>query len=296
MQPFFSILIPVYNQVGLMDKCMASLRAQTFTDFEVIFVNDGSTDSSPDMLSGFCGEDSRFSVYTHEKNSSLLAARYTGMQHARGQYVLFVDSDDSITDDACEKLHDALLRQPVDLLRFGYTEEPAGNVMMPTEINCDPVYAVLHNRITPTVWKNCYSRKLIERAMERTEPFYCNMSEDVFWGTVFFSCADTIDVLNEVLYHYEVGNGMSTTSSNVPLARQMKHYNSILTMAEHYYTYIGKWCPQYMDDAHHKIEQSLRFILAMSLLNEQDLAHVMDHIYLLRDDERLNFLYESACR
>ena len=243
MQPFFSILIPVYNQVGKMDDCIASLKAQTFGDFEVIFVNDGSTDASPEMLAEFCREDARCRVVNHTENRSLLAARYTGMQNARGRYVLFVDSDDSISTDACEKLQAALEKAPVDLLRFGYSEEPAGKVSLPEELDCEPVWAVLHNRVTPTVWKNCYAKAVIDRALERTQPFYCNMSEDVFWGTVFFSCAESFGLLREVLYRYEVGNGMSTTTSGVSLAKQQKHYDSILAMGERLSAYIGAYCP-----------------------------------------------------
>ena len=102
---FFSVLIPVYNQVGKMQECIDSLNAQSFTDLEIIMVDDGSTDDSYQMLLSFAGKDPRIKVFRHEKNSSLVGARYTGMQHASGEYVFFLDSDDSITADAFEILN-----------------------------------------------------------------------------------------------------------------------------------------------------------------------------------------------
>ena len=129
MRPFFSILVPVYNQVGKMDECIASLRAQTFPDFEAIFVDDGSTDASWPMLQGFVEQDERMSAVQHGENRSLLAARYTGMSHAKGEYILFLDSDDYLSDDALECLRNKLAAEPVDILRFGYRTEPQKMVM-----------------------------------------------------------------------------------------------------------------------------------------------------------------------
>ena len=74
------------------------------------------------MLEAYCADDNRFSVYAHEKNSSLLTARYTGMRHASGRYVLFLDSDDWLDADTCECLKARLTDHPVELLRFGYVE------------------------------------------------------------------------------------------------------------------------------------------------------------------------------
>ena len=100
--PFFSILVPVFNMESRMDDCIASIKAQTFTDYEVILVDDGSKDGSYEMLLGFAKEDSRYSAFRHEGNRSLLCARYTGMANARGRYILFLDSDDTIVPDTLE--------------------------------------------------------------------------------------------------------------------------------------------------------------------------------------------------
>ena len=66
-KPYFSILVPVYNMAGKMDICLDSIKAQTFTDYEVVFVDDGSTDGSYDMLCGFAKEDARYRVYRHDQ-------------------------------------------------------------------------------------------------------------------------------------------------------------------------------------------------------------------------------------
>ena len=167
MNPFFSVLVPVYNQVGKMDRCVACLKAQGFRDFEVIFTNDGSTDDSAAMLAGFAKEDGRFRVISHERNASLLAARYTGMRAARGQYILFLDSDDWLEDNALEVLRDELAASPeTEILRFGYIHEPDGTVKPPYPTE-DPRQALLNGEFPPAIWKNCYRKDVIDRLLER---------------------------------------------------------------------------------------------------------------------------------
>ncbi|MBP5606283.1 MAG: glycosyltransferase family 2 protein, partial [Ruminiclostridium sp.] len=210
MKPFFSILIPVYNKAGQMEECVRSIKAQSFADLEVVFVNDGSTDGSAEELARYCSEDSRFRTVTHGNNSSVMTARYTGMQAADGKYILFLDSDDTYSPDTCEKIHDLLEKDPVDIVRFDIIEEPEMRLRPAEEFPEGVLDAFLHGKISPTVWKNCYSSAVIKRAVERIKPFYSNMAEDLFISAVLYHCAESFAVLNDTLYHYQTGSGMST--------------------------------------------------------------------------------------
>lgn len=102
-KPVFSIIVPVYNVENYLNACVQSLINQTFSDIEIILVDDGSPDNCPAMCDTYAAADSRVHV-VHQPNSGLSVARNTGLAHAAGSYVLFVDSDDIINLDTCQRL------------------------------------------------------------------------------------------------------------------------------------------------------------------------------------------------
>ena len=99
----FSVIIPVYNVEKYLRACLDSMLNQTFSDWEAICVNDGSTDGSAAILREYAAKDNRFQV-VEQSNAGLSAARNTGMKHATGDYVLFLDSDDWLETNALETL------------------------------------------------------------------------------------------------------------------------------------------------------------------------------------------------
>ncbi|HJD96893.1 glycosyltransferase, partial [Mailhella massiliensis] len=96
--PFLSVIIPVYNVEKYLARCLDSVLAQSFSDMEIICVDDGSTDSSPDILRAYAARDARIRLI-HQKNRGIAAARNAGLDAAAGRYVAFVDSDDAVTPD-----------------------------------------------------------------------------------------------------------------------------------------------------------------------------------------------------
>jgi CDP-glycerol glycerophosphotransferase len=102
-----SVVVPVYNVAAYLEDCLASLARQTFTDLEVVMVNDGSTDSSPEIAEAFAARDSRFRL-VHQENAGLGAARNTGTTHASGEFLVFADSDDLVPRHAYEVMLAAL--------------------------------------------------------------------------------------------------------------------------------------------------------------------------------------------
>ena len=102
-QTFFSIVIPVYNTVRELERCVNSITVQSFSDFEVILVDDGSTDGSGDLCDQLSRNDSRIKTI-HKVNGGCSEARNTGIRAAKGRYLMFVDSDDMW--DELNALHD----------------------------------------------------------------------------------------------------------------------------------------------------------------------------------------------
>ena len=99
MDPFFSIIIPIYNASKTLEKCLGSVLSQSFQSFEIICIDDGSTDSSWEILCDFSFQDTRIKCH-RQPNSGPSAARNKGLKEANGNYILFVDSDDYLYNDS----------------------------------------------------------------------------------------------------------------------------------------------------------------------------------------------------
>ena len=117
--PAISVIIPVFNAAVFLDRCIGSLRNQTFGDWEAVCVNDGSTDRTGAMLDGFAEMDARIRVI-HKENEGVSIARNVAMKEARGRYILFVDSDDFLHPQAMEIAFGLAERDGSDVVAFTY--------------------------------------------------------------------------------------------------------------------------------------------------------------------------------
>lgn len=113
-----SVIIPIYNTEKYLDKCLSSVKNQTFTDFEVIMIDDGSTDGSANICKKFVAIDNRFK-YFYKENGEVGSARNAGIEKAKGEYITFVDSDDYIDNDYLEALSAPLSDKKWDLVQCG---------------------------------------------------------------------------------------------------------------------------------------------------------------------------------
>ena len=116
-QALISVIIPVYNVENYLRECIESVLNQTFRDFEVILVDDGSTDSSGDICDEYVEKDERVTVI-HQKNGGLSVARNTGLSEANGKYVYFLDSDDYISENALATLLNIAENDSSDIVFF----------------------------------------------------------------------------------------------------------------------------------------------------------------------------------
>ena len=113
-----SVIIPIFNSEKYLDKCLLSVKNQTFTDFEVIMIDDGSTDGSAEICRKFTNEDSRFK-YFYKENGGASSARNRGLKEATGEYIAFIDSDDYIDIDYFESLSVPLNEKKWDMVQSG---------------------------------------------------------------------------------------------------------------------------------------------------------------------------------
>ena len=115
--PSVSIIVPVYNVEPFIHHCIDSIMTQTFTDFELILVDDGSPDRCGAICEEYAAKDDRI-IVVHKENGGLASARNAGLDIASGEYILFCDSDDFVAKDWCRHLLDAAVANP-DLIAFG---------------------------------------------------------------------------------------------------------------------------------------------------------------------------------
>ena len=133
--PLISVIIPVFNVEEYLEECISSILRQTLTDIEIICIDDGSTDSSPDILKKYAEQDRRITVYSQD-NCGLSAARNLGMRAARGRYTYFIDSDDWLERDALRDLYTRAEKDQLDLLLFdadAFADDPSLNTAVETQ-------------------------------------------------------------------------------------------------------------------------------------------------------------------
>lgn len=180
-----SVLMPVYNVEKYLEKTLESVKNQTYGDFEVIMIDDGSADSSGAVCDKWAEADSRFKV-THTENRGVSAARNTALSLVRGEYVFFMDSDDLIEPETFEELLKALTENDADMAMgtFYYTDNE-GNPIEKLNKNC-PVKDEVLDSIQ-------YLRKL-------TEPnanYYCTSTTKIFKSNLFEGITYPVGKINE---------------------------------------------------------------------------------------------------
>lgn len=122
MDSLISIIVPVYNTENYLEKCLYSLVNQTYKNIEIIIIDDGSPDNSMNIIQKFVLADNRVKVIS-QKNQGLSGARNTGMNNANGDYIMFIDSDDWIEIDTCEKAINASEKYNADVVFWPYIKE-----------------------------------------------------------------------------------------------------------------------------------------------------------------------------
>ena len=173
--PVVSVIIPVYNVQAYLKNCLDSLTAQTFTDWEAICVDDGSTDDCPKILKQYAQKDSRFKIIT-QQNQGLSVARNTGFPHIRGSYVYFLDSDDAMHPKLLEYAYRRACQHNADVVCFGFEKKWGTNDISTTTDNLPELskikYKIPKNplaywmrkgkcRITYNVWSKLYKKETI---------------------------------------------------------------------------------------------------------------------------------------
>ena len=226
-----SIIIPFYNVQEYIGQCILSVKAQTFTDFECLLINDQSPDNSLAEAIKAIGDDPRFKIIEHSENKGLGGGRNTGLSHAQGQWVTFLDSDDSWHNNFLEIMYTLAISSQAEVVTCQYENiSPEGNVVgLPNPILPNGVYTdkkcLIDFFLTyPTAWNKLYKREVWENLRFPENCFY----EDL--PTVFqivFN-ATTFCFTDKVLIRYNLREGSITKHfSNRQITDRIKVFELI---------------------------------------------------------------------
>lgn len=223
--PKATVIVPVYNVEAYLEKCVQSILAQTEPDFELLLVDDGSTDHSGALCDQLAQKDPRIQVI-HQKNQGLGGARNTGIQAAAGDWVLLVDSDDWIEPELLEKTLEAGLREEADLVMFGFRSvDEQGNTLQ-TFVEDVPTDQGLTLKdhpdllmTAPSAWRRLYRRELLSRTGILYPPrvWY----EDIRTTPKLLAAASRVVFLSYVGYDYLSRTGSITKNQNADRNREI---------------------------------------------------------------------------
>lgn len=219
----FSLIVPVYNSELYVDECIRSVLCQTYTNFEMILVDDGSTDGSGEICDKWSEVDARVIVF-HQKNRGAAAARNSGIRKATGEYLIFLDSDDWwLTDSVLKEFSEKLEIEKVDVLSFNFCKSYSGKLSTPyfsdvSSIRTDSLEEILDKDLwIASPWNKVISSYLfLKYDMYFIEGI---TSEDIDWCLRLAVNAHTFSYTNIVVLAYRqtsssVSHNMNSTTLN----------------------------------------------------------------------------------
>lgn len=239
MRPKVSIIVPIYNVEMYLSRCLDSLLAQTLNEIEIVTVNDGSSDSSLEVLKRYALKDSRIKVID-KRNGGVSSARNDGIKLATGEYIGFVDPDDWVDQEMYEVMHNNAKSEKADIVMCSYIREfeshsKLKNFNLPSKVIYEDENVklnIMRRLIGPlneeianpelldawgTVWSKLYRAEIIkEKRIRFIDLNKIGTNEDTLFNIEAFYYAKSFLFLNAPYYHYWRANGTSVTSEYKP--------------------------------------------------------------------------------
>lgn len=239
-----SIIVPVYNAALYLDKCLSSLKRQTYSDIEIIMIDDGSTDGSAGICKYYEEADARFR-YIYQENAGVSAARNKGLQLAKGEYIGFCDSDDWVEDDMYETLHTILeeTQSDVSIISFDCGTSDGAVIQESKDSHIlifDAEAAILEmhqgKNFQGHLCNKLIKRNLLNNLFLDEKVVICE--DMLFMWMVFFRCKK-VAFLNAKKYHYVV---VPESAMN---GKMKDSYWSVQSAARKMMEYMNEYYPQH---------------------------------------------------
>ena len=202
--PTYSVIVPVYNVENNIGRCIESVLVQTFCDFELILIDDGSDDDSRNICEQYAKKDVRIKII-HQKNQGVSKARNVGLDRAKGKYIVFIDSDDFVDKNFLHMLNS--LDDDLVLVGYGdYYNNKVEKIALDENerwmIDCDEgIINFLEKKSSIFVWGKRYKKSIIDKYNIRFRP-EMKFSEDVIFNNDYILRSQTATNIKWVGYYY----------------------------------------------------------------------------------------------
>ncbi len=228
-----SVVVPVYNVAEYLPECIESIQKQTFDDYEIILVDDGSTDSSGIICDEYAANDARIRII-HQKNAGVSAARNTGLESAVGDYIAFVDSDDIVDTEYLSCMYEGITAQNADMVVVQHKSfkqsigeskpntQSKNSLLVSGREACFIRYAG-YDKVYPAVWGKLYNREIFN---DLRFPLG-RIHEDQYVISVALQKCRKILILDTELYYYRTRENSITNS-----AFSANQFDNIILMNE----------------------------------------------------------------
>ena len=249
LQPKISLLIPVYNVENTLDACLNSAENQSLNEIEIICVDDGSTDHSFDILQKHAARASRLILLRNNHNSGRFSARKTAVEKAAGQYIMFLDSDDTLVHHACAEAFRQIQTHNVDIFHFGSEILFAKDVSrkIRTEVRqsfkiCngflkgDAIFSACFGNMYRNdfyIWNKIYSAELCKKAYSLLDELVLTVSEDLYFYFAAALLARSYYGTDIPLYKYYFQRGICSGTFQKISREQFEQFCATSQISEH---------------------------------------------------------------
>lgn len=313
-KPKISVIVPVYNVEKYLAECLDSILRQTFTDFELLLINDASTDRSWEISLSYAQKDQRIRLLENEENLGLSLTRNHGLREAKGDYIAFIDSDDIVADNYLMTLWSGAEKTKADVVSMGYIEyaEKQGggayydrrhiNIVKEAGLFTDDIKKRIELMckwsLILVAWGKLYKKELLIRHRIKFEKI---VSEDILFGFAVLYAADKYMLIPDNLYYYRQNPDSITRGGNID---KLKRSLQASIMVHRFINKYLKSMPDiYTDkklvkDIHEFFTETLWRYLFFGVsqgLLEKDILNMSDDVfseYMPEDSEFIGYLFK----
>lgn len=294
-----SIIIPAYNMEDYLQKCLDSITNQTYEDYEIIVVDDGSTDNTLNICKKNKSENEKINII-HQKNTGVSSARNVGMQLAQGEYIVFLDADDYVSEIYLETL--VLGMQKSQMTIIGFTNTPERLIRKMPDDNCYSnisAFDVKDKILCGTeydgyLWNKIFNNEIIKKNQLH---FINNVTvwEDLYFVIKYLECIKEVSVNDSKLYFYRYREGSAVNSDRLD-KYQSKYYiwsliydalsnesrNCKQRVSYLYYEVTLSYCNKLLNEKNRKEEivSILEKIKFIELVKQKSLMVIIKYLYL----------------
>lgn len=210
---FISIIVPVYQSERYIEKCLDSICSQSFTDFELLLIDDGSTDRSVEICEKYESFDSRVHVLS-KSHSGVSDTRQWGMEKAKGKYVLHCDSDDWMDSDMLEKLVREAKISNADMIVCDYYIEYNGRTIIRCECQSSKEKVIKCDNVSYYLWNKLIKKSFIQKWQIKF-PKGVQLAEDMYVTLISFANKASVSYVPTPLYHYNNRDDRNNIMNNI---------------------------------------------------------------------------------